>query len=97
MAGWASGLVPAGDGLLPFTMLIIGSSPTAMNISLIATMQGTGQKEVAQINRELRKITRNLGGIREHNPKLLGMTYRQRIAVFQLGVGGADVLLHVLM
>ena len=42
-------LVPRGDGLLPFTMLIIGSSPTAMNINLIATLQGTGQKEVASL------------------------------------------------
>ena len=43
------GVVPLGDGLLPLAMLIVGSSPTAMNISLIATLQGTGAKEVASI------------------------------------------------
>jgi predicted permease len=43
------GLVPLGDGLLPLVMLVVGASPTAMNINLIATLQGTGQKEVASI------------------------------------------------
>ena len=43
------GLVPLGDGLLPITLLIVGASPTAMNINVIATLQGTGQKEVASI------------------------------------------------
>ena len=44
-----AGLVPLGDGLLPITLLIVGASPTAMNINVIATLQGTGQKEVASI------------------------------------------------
>ena len=43
------GLVPLGDGLLPLTLLIVGASPTAMNINVIATLQGTGQREVASI------------------------------------------------
>ena len=43
------GLLPTGDGLLPLAMLIIGASPTAMNISTIATLQGTGAREVASI------------------------------------------------
>ena len=43
------GIVVTGDGLLPLTMLLVGSSPTAMNISLIATLQGTGAKEVASV------------------------------------------------
>ena len=34
-------------GLMPLTVLVVGASPTAMNINTIATMQGTGQKEVA--------------------------------------------------
>lgn len=42
-------LLPMGDGLLPLAMLILGSSPTAMNISTIATLQGTGAREVASI------------------------------------------------
>ena len=37
------------DGLLPLTMVIVGASPTAMNISMIATMQGTGHREVAML------------------------------------------------
>lgn len=40
-------LRPDEEGLLPLVVLIVGSSPTAMNINTIATMQGTGQKEVA--------------------------------------------------
>ena len=35
------------EGLLPLVVLIVGSSPTAMNVNTIATMQGTGQQEVA--------------------------------------------------
>lgn len=45
-----SGLIATGaDGLLPLTLVIVGASPTAMNISIIATMQGTGHREVAII------------------------------------------------
>lgn len=49
VAAVSLGLVPRGDGLLPLTMLICGASPTAMNISMIATLQGTGVKEVASV------------------------------------------------
>ena len=35
------------SGLMPLTVLIVGASPTAMNINTIATMQGTGHREIA--------------------------------------------------
>lgn len=43
------GLLPeqGSHGLLPLSLLVIGASPTAMNISAIATMQGTSAKEVS--------------------------------------------------
>ena len=45
-----AGLLPergASRGLLPLALLVVGASPTAMNISIIATMHGTGSQEIA--------------------------------------------------
>ena len=56
----ALGLVPKGDGLLPLTMLIAGASPTAMNISMIATLQGTGQ--LPKFEEDLFKLAAPLNG-----------------------------------
>ena len=41
-------LIPADPtGLLPLLLIVVGASPTAMNTSTIATIQGAGQREVS--------------------------------------------------
>ena len=43
-------LPPAGSNpLLPVVLLIVGGSPTAMNMSTISTLSGVGQREVATV------------------------------------------------
>lgn len=44
-----SPLLSRTDSLLPLCLLIVGASPTAMNMSTIASIAGGGQREVAQI------------------------------------------------
>ena len=42
-------LLPRADPLLPLCLVVIGASPTAMNMSTIASLAGAGQREVAQL------------------------------------------------
>ena len=44
-----AGVLPHDDELLPLTLTVIGASPTAMQLSTIASLVGQGEKEVANL------------------------------------------------
>lgn len=47
VAAFHAGVIPTSDVLLPLCLVILGASPTAMNLSTIASLAGAAQKEVS--------------------------------------------------